>query len=186
MRTALAFALLSLVCLSTASAQITNGSFDFGLTGWSSSVSGTCQISAVTYGNPFNSAWISAQNTPPDPPEGAGTMTQQFECGTSSDPGVCVISVDYILFSNENPTIAIEVVIDATVHLFEYSAPTNGWVTFTTQVPCGSHGIAIAASFQNGSASSHWSMHFDNVTASCQGVIKTSPSTWGRIKALYF
>lgn len=121
----------------------------------------------------------------PDPPEGACTLYQDFECGTSVDPGVCAISVDYILFSSGGPNIAIQVVIDDVVHRFDYDAPTNGWVTFTTQVPCGSHRIAVSANFESGASSSSWSVHFDNATAECHSAVPAEPSTWGRIKALY-
>jgi hypothetical protein len=186
MRTALAFVLVSLSLVSFASAQITNGSFDAGLTGWAPSVNGFGQISPHSFGNPINSALITTTNSIFVAPVGSGTLTQQFGCGSSFDPGVCVVSLDYIVFMFGNPTITFEVVIDGnSVYQLNHSTPTIGWLNVTAQVPCGLHNIAIAASFQAGTDFNTWSVHIDNVTATCQSIVPTEPSTWGRVKALY-
>jgi len=183
MRTALVSVFVSLLFVSTASAQITNGSFDAGLTGWAPVVAGYGVISADGFGNPVNSVLFTTNNPSPNPPEGACTIYQQFECGPG--PGACLIKVDYIVFVNNGATIAFDVVIDGNTNVSYYSTSTPGWVTFTTQVPCGSHLIAIAANFDSGPAFSTWSVYVDNVTASCEPVVRTEQSMWGRVKALY-
>lgn len=164
-----------------ATAQILNGTFDNGLTGWTVTTTGGGSATVFTNGNPAPGArlWNGFGHA------GSATLTQTFNCGGGSD-GSCSLSLDYATDTLYGSNMVVTVTLDNVVM---YSANHNGGVTAYTpvqfSVPCGQHTLAISAASTSTSLFSNWMMFVDNVTASCVPPVSTEGSTWSSLKATY-
>ena len=185
MRALLAFVLVSALLAAPAAAQITNGDFNAGLTGWLPVTSGVAAIAANPFGNPANSAQIFETASGFTLPNGVGTLSQQFGCGSSFEPGPCVVYLEYMAFANFGASVQVEVWVDSNLYYtMNHPGPSNAWIPVTFAVGCGLHRIDLVANGTGGPLT-EWSVHFDNVTASCVAPVPTEGRTWGGIKALY-
>jgi hypothetical protein len=162
-----------------ATAQILNGTFDNGLTGWTVTTTGGCSATVSTNGNPAPGARLWNNDA------GSATLTQTFNCGGGSD-GSCSLSLDYATDTLVGSKMVVTVTLDNVVM---YSANHNGGVTAYTpvqfSVPCGQHTLGISAASTSTSPFSVWMMFVDNVTASCVPPVSTEGSTWSSLKATY-
>lgn len=164
-----------------ATAQILNGTFDNGLTGWTVTTTGSGSATIFTNGNPAPGArlWNGFGQA------GSATLTQTFNCGGGSD-GSCSVSLDYATDTLYGSHMVVTVTLDNVVM---YIANHNGGVTAYTpvqfSVPCGQHTLAISASSTSTSLFSNWMTYVDNVTASCVPAVSTEGSTWSSLKATY-
>lgn len=185
MRKLITITCLSLLVASGARAQITNGNFDAGLAGWLPVASGMAAIAANAFGNPANSAQVYETASGFQMPIGDGTISQQFSCGSSFEPGPCVVYLEYMAFAQFGASVQVEVWVDNTLyHVGIHPGNTNAWLPVTFPVGCGLHRIDLVA-YGTGGPLTEWSVHFDNVTASCNSPVPVEGKTWGGIKALY-
>lgn len=173
---------LALTGATPATAQISNGTFDNGLTDWTATTTGGGDVSvSSTNGNPGPGIWLWNGFDH----AGSATLTQTFNCGGNGD-GVCFLSLEYATDVTGGTNMAVTVKLDNVV---VYSANHNGTVqTFMPvlfSAPCGPHTIEISAASTNTSLFSHWMMIVDNVTASCVPPVATDGSTWSSLKATY-
>jgi hypothetical protein len=186
MRNLLLPGLLSLVLVSSASAQVTNGSFNSGLAGWTSAATGFGSVAADPYGNPNNSARITTTNALFSPPAGSGSISQTFGCGSSFETGLCMISLEYQANTFNGAVARFAIEIDGNeVYSFDHSISTSGFIPVTVSAPCGLHTIKLTGSNVSGGTFSGWAFWIDNVSAQCETPIPSRGSTWGGVKALY-
>ena len=189
MRFAFAFALSLCLFVSSASAEIENGSFDAGLDNWTVFTDGVVVVTPDALGNPSNSALILAQ---PEfgAPVGYGWIYQTFYCGApDGPPGLCMIYFQYSAVIYGQGTISIDAYIDGNQFYHGTHTPLNnfsGWVDVAYGVPCGLHTISIKASAPLAYGGSSWGVWVDNVLSNClPAPVGTESSTWGRIKSMY-
>lgn len=173
---------LALAGAAPATAQIINGTFDAGLTGWTATTTGDGGATVFSNGNPAPGArlwnWGNAS--------GSATLTQTFECGGGAE-GLCFLSLEYATDVTGGVTnMAVTVKLDNVVM---YSAIHNSTVATYSPVlfsaPCGQHTLEISAGSTATQPWANWMMIVDNVTASCVPPVSTEGSTWSGVKATY-
>jgi hypothetical protein len=166
----------------TASADVINGSFDDGATGWSTSADPS-DLLAVTFptigGDPGSYALLSGNGG------GTARLSQSFLCGDPGGGTECTITFQYKLFDlllSEPGTARIAVTIDGfqTV-LVDHSQPN--WTTATFVAPCGQHTLEIVLVIDPGDNS--WGASIDNVHAACAGTVDDQARSWGGVKGMY-
>jgi hypothetical protein len=184
MRALLGALLVCVLFAASVTAQITNGDFTSGLTGWTTSTSGLVTVGAHSIGNPSFGAHIGAESNAPQFPEGSGSISQSFFCGSSLQSGPCVVSFQY-LFAPYFCTAQLQVFVDGNEMYSAVHSSAYNWATHNFSVGCGAHTIEFRASYVSGFASTDWRFYFDNVAATCDSPLPVEESTWGRIKALY-
>lgn len=169
-----------------ASAQVTNGTFDSGLTGWAASATVNGSVAWDTFGLPANSARLGASNPPLGLPVGSATITQSFGCGGSFDDGSCVVSLDYVVASSFGAVIRIEVKLDGNqVWSSDHSSNWSGVIPVSFTAPCGLHNLEVSATYQSGGFHDGWRSWVDNVTAECVPTVATDAAAWGTLKTMY-
>jgi hypothetical protein len=183
MRRTLSILTLALALLPVAAtAQVVNGDFEAGGTGWSTSIPAQWSITfPPAGGNPDGHALIQS---PFGNSGGEGCIAQTFLCGT--DPqGPCIITLDYRHRSIDASPLTgrVRIFIDDT--LVHTSPPSNlqDWTTVTFTAPCGEHTIRLCLQVDAGN--NGWQAAFDNVRAICDIPIGAERTTWGLIKRLY-
>lgn len=186
MRAILTTLLLAFVVAAPAAAQITNGSFDSLLSGWTTSVTGNGYAIPNAFGNPANSARLTAVTTIFGGPSGSATIQQTFQCGAGGGSGSCVVSWDYIAFTEE-PAVSVMAWIDGTpvYSAMHTSGQRSEWTRITRMAGCGEHTLIITAVVSTVTSDAPWNVYVDNVTAGCESPVPVEGRTWGGIKALY-
>ncbi len=171
---------------SAATAQVTNGSFTGGLTGWATTTTGYGTVVADGFGSPANSARISANPPMFAWPAGTGSVSQSFGCGSSFENGYCMIALDYYFLRNGEATALFAVKIDGNeVYSNVHTANENGFIPLSFTAPCGLHTIEVTGSYLSGASLTNWGFWVDNVTAECVPVVPEEEASWGSIKAGY-
>jgi hypothetical protein len=171
------FALLA----SPAAAQILNGDFEAGATGWVSTVAPGCPVVDPTGGNPGGCGVLPFYSLSADC---QGGLSQTFDCG--SPGGDCEISFDYrVDFLGGSGAVVFGLTFDAgATWPFSVSGATTGWQSASVTVPCGT----VAMTFGVVAATrtlQDWEFRVDNVTASCVDPVAAETRAWGGLKATY-
>ncbi|MBK6897784.1 MAG: hypothetical protein IPH09_00435 [bacterium] len=180
--TILALALLA----GTAAAQVTNGTFDSGLTGWATAATLNGSVAWDTFGFPANAARLGATNPPLGLPTGSASIAQSFGCGGSFDEGSCVVSLDYAVASSFGAVIRVEVKLDNNVvWSSDHSSNWSGVIPVSFTAPCGLHNLEVSATYQSGGFHDGWRCWVDNVTAECVPTVAAETEAWGAVKAGY-
>jgi hypothetical protein len=186
-RSIVAITFLAIAVPSVGFAQVTNGDFEAGGTGWTPQVPATWLIApaGITFqavgGNPNGYAHIQS---PFGTSGGTGCIEQIFVCGTD-EQAHCVISVDYMLRSIDAAALTgrVKIMVDGNV---EYtSPPTNDqpWTSVTVVVPCGTHRLQLCLEVDAGN--NGWEAGFDNVSSVCDIPVGATEPTWGSVKSLF-
>lgn len=174
-----AFSLLS----APAAAQITNGDFSNGMTGWTTASSPPVTVyQYLAFGLPTPSALFSA---PISSPLGFASTSQTFQCGSGAEAGTCVIAFDYYV-DVSSATVKIEAIVDGTTeYTLTRNTDTGGWVHAVVNVECGERALTVKVTCTSAGPFANWQVYVDNVTGACEVPVPTEASTWGKIKALY-
>ena len=112
--------------------------------------------------------------------------SQEFECGDPGQEGECEITLD---FRSENwdassSTGFVRVYLDGTLQFEQQPSDFIDWTSITLVADeCGRHKIDLCLNVLPGN--NGWLACFDNVKAECMGVVQTTTSTWGVLKAMY-
>lgn len=165
------------------SAQITNGDFENGNTGW---LAGTPPNWTVNFlaagGNPDGYAQILS---PFGQSGGTACITQEFDCGLPDPNSVCTIEFDYRLerIDAGEKTGRVQVFVDGGLKFESPELDVIDWTHVSLTLECGSHEIKLTLNVDDGNHG--WLACFDNVTARCESGVPTVPSTWGSLKVLY-
>ena len=172
--------LLALVFPAVAGAQIVNGDFENGGSGW------TGGTFPSTGGNP--NGYGRSESPASGNNGGDYTIEQTFTCGSVGDNGSCHITLDYKLdFLGGTPGFGVVKIIVDRVTM--YTSPAGDhipWTPVAFDVPCGTHRIALDLSITNNTSNHHWVAAFDNVVATSNcGSTATRGGTWGNVKILY-
>lgn len=179
----LAASFLLLISPSISAAQIINGDFEAGGTGWTPIQPPNWTVSfPPAGGNPNGYARIQS---PFGNSQGLGCVTQAFECG--KDPAAsCVITIDYQHASIDAGPLTGRVKIFIDQVLVHTSPPSNNqpWTTVTVTAHCGRHELALCLEVDAGN--NGWFACFDNVRASCEAPTPIEEGTWGAIKSIYY
>lgn len=175
--------LVLLLASTPATAQITNGSFDDGGTGWTTSADPGLSVGFSSTG--CSSAPHAQFGSGQQNPGGQACISQSFSCGTPGDDTSCRVNLDYRF----NPVSAFNgdtarflVYLDGGLELT--LAATTEWTSADFLVECGQHTIEIC--FEVDPEDYAWLGCIDDVEALCQGVVVPNDnSSWGAVKALY-
>lgn len=181
----LALALVTLaVTAVSAPAQIVNGSFSGGPSGWLSGSNDEVSTAIdVGVGNSAPSARITGSGTIFGEPSGSGEWVQSFLCGEAGG-SPCLISWQYRWAFSAGVQVRIEVLIDNVTEFFTFVSGTNTqWLDGAVSVPCGPHQIKLRATYVDGDANDDWDVYFDNVFAECDAPVSTDEQSWGTLKA---
>ena len=177
-----------LLLVSPATAQIVNGDFEAGGTGWTVVLAppgggGPWTISfPAAGGNPNGYANI---HSPFGDSGGESCITQDFQCGEAGTVGVCDISLDYRHMTWDSSPLAGRVNIYIDGVLVHTSPPVDdqGWTGFSFVTECGPHRIELCLEVDPGN--NGWEACFDNVLAECDDNVPVQDGSWGAVKALY-
>jgi hypothetical protein len=175
-------ALLVAPALAAPPIGIINGDFSAGNSGWNVSQPPNWTVSfPAAGGNPDAYGRI---DSPFGQSGGTGSIFQTFLCGDPGIPGNCVITLDYKLdqVDASDFTGRVRILIDGAVEYTSPPGPSLGWVSITITVPCGNHVLSLDLEVDPGN--NGWAACFDNVRATCEPIVPTRSSTWGRIKSL--
>jgi len=182
-----AIACLLVALPSVGFAQVTNGDFEAGGTGWTPDVPATWAVppAGITFlaagGNPNGFAHIQS---PFGDSGGTGCIEQTFVCGTDQTAH-CVITLDYMHRSIDASAFTgrVKVIVDGNVEFT--SAPSNDqpWTTVTVVVPCGTHRLQLCLEVDPGN--NGWEAGFDNVRAVCDIPVGATEPTWGAVTKLF-
>ena len=180
------FALLTALLATNAAAQVTNGDFAAGPTGWTPGASGSAAVQFTAFGLPDFSANLRRVVTITGGPLGTASISQDFECTGEGEHGTCDIRLDRLINTN-GPVVTFRVWVDGIImHEFAHGPLNrNDWVPVTVQVGCGMHTLVIAASATVASDSDDWNVNVDNVSGVCEGSVATQGATFGALKATY-
>ena len=167
-----------------ASAQITNGDFEAGSTGWLTSAPPGWSIEFPgSGGNPNGNARIV---DPFGQPGGTACIIQSFDCGLPDPTSECTIEFDYRLqnIGQLGPLNGrVQVYVDGALRFQSPELALIEWTHISLALECGRHEIRLCLNvdpINNGIL-----VRFDNVTAMCEQGVPAIPSTWGKLKALY-
>ncbi len=171
----------SFLAAGPAAADVINGDFEDGGTGWTVvNPSGWAGYFPPSGGNPDGAA---VMRSPDADSAGIGCFWQTFMCGEPSDETECVISLDYRLedYGAEPGTGRVLMVFDGVTTLL--TDMPGEWMQHTFTVPCGEHTIELCLEVDEGSH--FWVASFDNVQAYCSGVVPAEEESWSAIKTLF-
>jgi hypothetical protein len=175
------FAVSLILCASVASADVMNGDFENGGNQWQVNVpQGWTSAFPAAGGNPGGLATIQS---PFGGPGGLGCIMQTFICGDPGAQGTCTITVDYALDQIDASDDSARIVIHVNGAMFTFAPDDEGWHTATLTVPCGV--VVLELCLQVDPQNNGWRASFDNVEASCDGVVSSEATNWSTIKALY-
>ena len=181
---AISFA-FALAFASVAGAQIANGDFENGGTGWRTAGTGATYTFPTTGGNPTGYARIES------PASGLSggdfTIDQNFDCGVAGGKTTCRMSVDYKLdFISGTPGFGVvKILVD---RILKFQSPASDhipWTAVTFEAPCGAHNITLDLAITNNTSTHNWVACFDNATSMCEATTAVSMSSWGRLKLIY-
>jgi hypothetical protein len=172
----------SLLLPDETSAQITNGDFEDGPSGWSTVTSGpefAVDITDANCGDGIQAQFYSDF----DNPGGRACIAQDFTCGVEGADTVCTITLDYRfnLLSGSAGSARLLVSIDGE-QLLSVS-PTGEWTQAAVDVACGQHTIEICMDVVP--SDNAWTACVDDVNALCTGVVSTDVQGWGTVKGLF-
>lgn len=170
-----------LLAAGSAAAQVINGDFEAGATGWVSTVPSGCPVVDPTGGNPGGCGILPYYTTSATCD---GSLSQTFNCGAPG--GNCEISFDYrVDFLGGIGAVVFGLTFDGgNTWPFNANGATAGWQSASVTVPCGpvtmSFGVVTATrTIQD------WEFRVDNVTASCVDPVAAETQAWGGLKATY-
>lgn len=179
-------ALLGLLLAATASAQIVNGDFSAGVTGWTPATSGTAGIQFTAFGLPDFSVNLRRVLTITGGPTGTASISQTFECTAEGEGGTCEIQLDRLINTNGPPVTFIVNVDGDLAHSFTHGPLNrNDWAHVSVQVGCGVHTLVIAATATVAEDQDDWNVNVDNVVAACVGSVANEARAFGALKATY-
>jgi hypothetical protein len=181
---AIAFSALLLAALAAVpcSAQIVNGDFSAGPTGWSASVPlGWSAQFPQAGGNP---AYYGRIQSPFGNSEGEGCISQTFVC---ADPLGCALSLDYehATIDASQLTGRAKIYFNGELAFVSPPADVQPWTTlcFNLVTP-GTYTIALCLQVDAGN--NGWFAGYDNVQfTQCEGTVPLGHQNWGAVKALY-
>lgn len=182
----LAAALLVFLLPVAASAQVVNGDFSAGSTGWSTASSGSAAVQFTSFGWPADSVNLRRIHTLTGDLTGTASVSQIFECTAEGEGGVCDIRLDRLINTN-GPVVTFRVIVDGElVHSFAHGPlHRNDWTPVTVQVGCGLHTLVIAATATVSTSEDDWNVNVDNVVGVCEGSVANEGRTFGSLKAIY-
>lgn len=170
-----------LACAATGQAAILNGDFAAGGSNWQVTQPGNWTISfPAAGGNP--GGWGSIQS-PFGGAGGTGCIMQTFICGDQGQEGTCTITFDYFLRQIDAGDFTGRIQVRAGGAVFTFAPTDDGWHRGEIRVPCGV--VVLELCLQVDPTNNGWLAGFDNVMASCDGVVADEATPWGNIKALY-
>jgi hypothetical protein len=179
--------LSSILCLfvlssvTSSQAQITNGDFENGGTGWDTSV--PANWSLTFYGSEGNPGGYVGIQSPFGDSGGEACVSQDFQCNS---PDGCDIYVDYRHEWIDSNPLAGRILVKLGGGVIHTSAPVNDqpWTTIRMgPVIEGTHTIEICLEVDEGN--NGWEAGIDNVACpGCQG-IGVEAIGWGTVKARY-
>ena len=165
-------------------AGITNGDFENGGTGWDVSLPNAnwWYEFPPTGGNPNGHAYI---HSPWSESQGAGCISQDFDCGVPSDVDTCRVSFDYKLENVDAASLSarVKVYLDGSPVFTSPESDSLDWTTVSVTAPCGAHTIRLCLEVDGGN--NGWEAYFDNVQAVCITGSPVGDGAWGLIKALF-
>jgi len=164
-----------------AAADVINGDFEDGGTGWTVVDPGEWSgFFPPAGGNPDGYATM---RSPSEDSAGIGCFWQTFMCGEFADDTECTITFDFRLedFGADPGTGRILLVFDGVTTVLT-DVPTD-WQSYTLTVPCGEHTIEFCLEVDEGSH--FWVASFDNVVAICSDEVAAEQHSWGAMKGLF-
>lgn len=181
----LACALLLLLSF-TATAQVVNGDFSAGPTGWTPAASGSAGAQFTAFGWPANSVNLCRVCTLTGDLTGIASVTQTFECNGEGEGGTCDIRLDRLINTN-GPAVTFIINIDGDLaHSFTHGPlHRSNWTPVAVQVGCGLHTLVIGATATVAANEDDWNVNVDNVVAVCEGSVAYEARTFGALKAIY-
>lgn len=170
-----------LLLAGTAAAQVINGDFEAGATGWVSTAGPGCPVVDPVGGNPGGCGVVPflANSSGCE-----GSLSQSFSCGAPG--GACEVSFDYrIDFLGGFGSAVFGLTADGGGSWpFSVSGATAGWQSASVVLPCGpqtiTFGVVIATRTPQ-----DWEFRVDNVTAACVDPVSSESPAWGALKAQY-
>ncbi len=174
---------LSLILLGgPAAADVANGDFEIGGTGWTTTVPPDWEISfPPDGGNPDGNASIISRFWDS---EGMGCVSQDFLCGQEDDQGTCTITFDAIMnWLDSNPFAGrLKVYVNGSLLWTAPDVNEMPWVTVQVVGECGLVTLDLCLEVDDGN--NMWQGRYDNVTAECDAVPAESIH-WGMLKSRY-
>jgi hypothetical protein len=170
-----------LLCAAVAQADVLNGDFESGGTGWQVAVPTNWQTAFPAAGG--NPGGYGAIQSPFGGAGGTGCIMQTFVCGNVGEEGTCTITLDYSLLQIDASDFSGRIVIRIDGVAYTFAPNDSGWHSATFTVPCGVHVLELC--LQVDPQNNGWRACFDNVEASCDGIVPSESTNWSTIKALY-
>ena len=186
-----AVAAVCMVFPTAAPAQIVNGDFEDGLSGWVVEDPQPSKPDALgpAHGWQFHAfdghANILVSGT--DTPAEEGHLSQVFTCGEAGGNCECRIRLEFrLLFQGigDSDLATIFIYMDRSIvfQTKQYTDDIDTWLAAEFSTPCGTREIALCLFVDTGVSS--WTCSFDNVTAT-PALVGADGSTWGRMKRLF-
>ena len=177
-----------LVCLilgvsGPAIAQITNGTFDDSLEGWTltfpegdvTNIAEAIQVAGACPG--YAGTLFTFVSAAP----GLGCFSQEFECQSLN--GQCAIMFSYEFENSYDPNVRAVVRLDGTEVFSQTTRTPECTSVGPLEIGCGTHTIELCLDvLAVGVVAAH--VTYDNVVAIC-GALPVEQSSWGAIKALF-
>lgn len=176
------FAVALILCASVASADVMNGDFENGGAQWQVNVpQGWVSDFPAAGGNPGGHATIQS---PFGGPGGLGCIMQTFVCGNVGEEGTCTITLEFALEQIDASDDSARVLVRINGAATTFGPLSDaGWRSATFTVPCGV--VVLELCLEVDPTNNGWRAGFDNVEASCDGVVSSEATNWSTIKALY-
>jgi len=176
---------LAIFVAGAAMAQVSNGDFEDGSTGWILSTPPNWTIGVQGGGNPGGHAHIQS---PWGDSAGIGCFDQEFPCGQEDPTGQshCIITFDYYLHNLDASPGSGRVIVmvdDVVEFMTDPDADWIDWTTVAISVPCGYHFLSLCLEVDP--VNNGWEAGFDNVSATCDDGTATDASDWSTVKSLY-
>lgn len=185
MRTMLTLASFAVLALAPAAgAQVTNGDFASGLSGWTVAtpngdwVTGTDDVDAIDGDHAFI-------RSPFGGPGGQGSLTQEFDCGPD-ESGICTIDVTYRLDAIDATagSAVVRIFVDGVEE--HVSSPTDfflDWTTTSIEVDCGTVELSLVLDVEP--ENNGWIASFDQIAADCDDAVRNDSRSWSAVKAMF-
>lgn len=167
-----------------AAAQLVNGDFSAGLSGWTIASSGSGLVLGNSYGNPGPSVMLSGEGN--DTNVGTASIAQTFLCGDGGVTGSCAIAFDYMCEASLSSVVHFTVELDnIVVFTVDHDVTMAAFTPVAFSAPCGEHTLKFTASNAVAGIFNHWYIGLDNITASCQAAVADEARSWSAVKATY-
>lgn len=182
----IALCLACILAATAATAQVVNGDFSAGPTGWTPAASGSAGVQFTAFGWPADSVNLRRVWTLMGDLTGTASVTQTFECNGEGEGGTCDIRLDRLINTN-GPVVTFIINIDGDLaHSFTHGPlHRSDWTPVTVQVGCGLHTLVIGATATVAANEDDWNVNVDNVVAVCEGSVANEVRTFGALKAIY-